>query len=107
SDLLSNEMLFDTIVNGLYNKDEIIKSVDSSRHFIKPETKGPWFTIMNFDSIETVKVDNALKELFAKFENLDITERGEILHSINLLFMLSDAKHIKKDINEVYGYFLE
>lgn len=51
---------------------------------------------MNFDEIETEKVDKALEELYIKFDNLEITERGEILHSINLLFMLSDVGHIEK-----------
>ena len=107
SDLLSNEVLIDTIINGLYNKEDIIKCIDNSRHFIKSESKGPWFTIMNFDSLETKKIDNALKDLCTKLDNLEITEKGEILHSINLLFMLSEAKHINKSIDEVYFLFLE
>lgn len=107
SDLLSNEVLINTIVNGLYNKDEIISSIDNSRHFIKSESKGPWFTIMNFDAFETSKVDQALQDLNTKFDNLQVLEKGEILHSINLLFMLSEAKHIDKSIDEVYLFFLE
>lgn len=50
SDLLSNEILIETIVNGLYNKTAIVKSINDSRHFMKAESKGPWYTIMNFDS---------------------------------------------------------
>lgn len=107
SDLLSNEVLIDTIVNGLYQKEKIIKTIDNSRHFIKPESKGPWFTILNFDSCETKEVDKALEELYTQFDKLQITEKGVIQHSINLLFMLSEAKHIDKSIDEIYLFFLE
>ncbi|EOC1323799.1 hypothetical protein ACI09G_004327, partial [Cronobacter sakazakii] len=107
SDFLSNEILIDTIINGHYNKDQIIKSIECSRHFAKPESKGPWFTIMNLDSVKTDEIDKAIAELNEKFENLQITEKGEILHSINILFMLSDIGHIDKSINDVYLFFLE
>ncbi|WP_097116946.1 hypothetical protein, partial [Salmonella enterica] len=107
SDLLSNEVLIDTIVNGLYDKDKITKSIDNSRHFIKPESKGPWFTILNFDLYPTTDVDNALEELYKQFEEMQIIENGEIQHSINLLFMLSEAKHIDKTIDDIYLFFLE
>ncbi|WP_326431314.1 P-loop NTPase fold protein [Enterobacter bugandensis] len=106
SDLLSNEILVETIVNGLYNKQSIIECINASRHFMKAERKGPWYTIMNFDSIETHKVNKALDELYLKFEQLEIVERGEILHSINLLFMLSEEKHIKESFEEIFTFFL-
>lgn len=107
SDLLSNEVLIDTIINGIYNKDSIIECIDNSRHFVEVETKGPWYTIMSFDSIETSKVDEAINELYSKFDNLEITENGEILHSVNLLFMLSDAKHINKSFDDIFYFFLD
>ena len=107
SDLLSNEILIDTIVNGLYNKEKIVKCINESRHFIKPESKGPWFTILNFDTVDTEIVDKAISDLESEFDNMQITEKGELLHSINVLFMLSDANHINKNINEIYDFFIE
>ncbi|MGL5601274.1 MAG: P-loop NTPase fold protein [Silvania sp.] len=107
SDLLSNEILIETIVNGLYNKTAIVNSINDSRHFMKAESKGPWYTIMNFDSFETSQVNKALTDLYSQFEKLEIIDKGEILHSINLLFMLSEAKHIDKSIDEVFMFFLE
>lgn len=106
SDILTNTVLIDTIVNGLYNRDIIIKSIDKSRYFEKDDINSPWFTIMKFDSIETSKVNEALEELYAKFERLEVIEKGELLHSINLLFMLAEAKHIEKSLDDVYLFFL-
>lgn len=107
SDLLSNDILVETIVNGLYNKTSIVESINNSRHFMKADSKGPWYTIMNFDSFETAEINKALSDLYSKFESLEIVERGEILHSINLLFMLSEVKHIDKSFDEVFSFFLE
>lgn len=107
SDLLSNEVLVETIVNGLYNKKSIVDSINGSRHFMQADSKGPWFTIMNFDSFDTSQVNQALADLYSKFDKLEVIERGEILHSINLLFMLSEANHIDKSIDDVFMFFLE
>lgn len=107
SDLLSNDILVETIVNGLYNKNSIVESINNSRHFMKADSKGPWYTIMNFDSFETAEINKSLSDLYSKFESLEIVERGEILHSINLLFMLSEVKHIDKSFDEVFSFFLE
>lgn len=62
---------------------------------------------MNFDLYPTTDVDNALEELYKQFEEMQIIENGEIQHSINLLFMLSEAKHIDKTIDDIYLFFLE
>ena len=107
SDTLNNEVLIEMLVNGLYNKDNIIESINQSRHFNKIDIKAPWYTIWNFHSTETSKVDEALEELYAKFENLEVIEKGEILHSVNLLFMLSEAKHIQKSFDDVFHFYLE
>ncbi|EHN8827650.1 KAP family NTPase [Enterobacter bugandensis] len=107
SDILSNEILINTIINGIYDKEKIIECINNSRHFIESKAKGPWYTIMNFDSIDTVQIDKAINILYSKFDNLEITERGEILHSVNLLFMLSDIKHINKSLDDVYSFFLD
>ena len=107
SDLLSNELLIDTIVNGVYNKESIEQNIYESRYFMKADTKGPWYTIMNFDSIETSKVNEALSDLYSKFDKLEIVKRGEILHSINLLFMLSESEHIDKSFDDIFMFFLK
>lgn len=106
SNILSNELLIDTIINGIYNKSRILECINNSRHFIETKAKGPWYTIMNFDSTETTLVDKAIESLYSKFNKLEIIEKGEILHSVNLLFMLSDIKHINKSLDEVYTFFL-
>jgi len=106
SDLLSNQVLIETIVNGYYNKENIECSLNDSRHFTSQERKSPWLTIINFDSIDTSTVNQALQEIYDGFKKLDITNRGDILHSINLLFMLSKYNHINKNLEEVYDYFI-
>ena len=68
---------------------------------MKPESYGPWFTILSFDSCKTEEVDKALEELYARFENMQLVENGEIQHSINVLFLLSDAQHIDKSFDEI------
>ncbi|WP_392423094.1 P-loop NTPase fold protein [Edwardsiella piscicida] len=107
SDLLSNEVLIDTISNGIYQKNKIKESIDSSRYFIQYKEKRPWLTIMNFDSHTTREIDNALEELYTQFDEMQIIETGEIQHAINLLFMLSDANHIDQTIDEIYSFFSE
>lgn len=71
---------------------------------MKPESYGPWFTILSFDSCKTEEVDKALEELYALFENMQLVENGEIQHSINVLFLLSDAQHIDKSFDEIYSF---
>ncbi|MDE9613663.1 KAP family NTPase [Citrobacter portucalensis] len=107
SDLISNEVLSNTIINGLYIKEQIQDCISKSRHFMKPENYGPWFTILSFDSCKTDEVDKALEELYARFKNMQIIEKGEIQHSINVLFLLSDARHIDKSFDEIYSFFLD
>ncbi|MGG8297812.1 P-loop NTPase fold protein [Klebsiella sp. 141251] len=107
SDLLSNEVLINTIVNGLYLKEQIQDCISKSRHFAIPDNYGPWFTILSFDSCKTEEVNKALEELYSRFENMQIIEKGEIQHSINVLFLLSDVHHIDKSFEEIYSFFLD
>ena len=107
SDLISNEVLINTIVNGLYLKKQIENCISNSRHYMKPESYGPWFTILSFDSCNTEEVDKAVEELYDRFENMLIIENGEIQHSINALFLLSDAQHIDKSFDDIYLFFLD
>lgn len=107
SDLISNEVLINTIINGLYLKEQIENCISNSRHYMKPESCGPWFTILSLDSCNTEEVDKAVEELYDRFENMLIIENGEIQHSINALFLLSDAQHIDKSFDEIYSFFLD
>ncbi|ELI7905082.1 P-loop NTPase fold protein [Yersinia enterocolitica] len=102
SDLITDEALIDCIFNGYYDGDSIKKQIEKSQYFNYKTEIRPWYKIINFDELETQEIKEAINELFDKISKLEITETGEILHSFNLLFMLSDIGEINHSIDEVY-----
>lgn len=103
SDIISNEIIIDTIVNGVFDKQKIQKHIKKSRLSDSVEKKEPWHIIMNFDSLDTSIVDTAIQDAYSKFDNYQITKIGEILHYSNLFFMLSEIKHIQSSIDDVFS----
>lgn len=96
SDLLNENTLIDIIIHGYIEKNEIQKCINSSNHFKKESEIRPWYKIIKFDTSEREYVEEAIIDMRNKIANMEITERGEILHSFNLLFMLSSANEIEE-----------
>ncbi|WET41227.1 hypothetical protein [Citrobacter enshiensis] len=107
SDIISNEIIIDTIVNGVFDKQKIQKHMEESRHSDSVEKKEPWHIIMNFDSLDTSIVDTAIQNAYSKLDNYQITKIGEILHYSNLFFMLSEVKHIQSSIDDVFALIVK
>lgn len=101
STILDNDVLIDCIINGFYDRDAILKSIDESPFFRPDNEVQPWFKIINFDETDTIQVKKALSEMEFKIENYLIQEPGEILHSFNLKFMLSTIGEVNETIEDI------
>lgn len=101
SKLIEDSDLINSVLNGYFNKQSINSTLNQCKYSVAPQEIRPWLKIMNFDSLETEIVSKAVKELEQKLETLDITDPNEILHSFNLLFMLSNVKEIEPTLNDI------
>lgn len=105
NDLLTNKILYDSIVRGVFNKDEINDAIRISRP-LEIMSNRPWNTIINFYNISIIEVNESIKDMINLISDLEITEKGEVLHSFTLLFMLSQKKHINYTFDDVMYLFV-
>lgn len=91
------EMLFD----GHYRPEDIQSSLELSSHFLDIETVDPWLTLYNFDSLDENVVINAKEEIERRFSAVEITQPGELLHSIAFRFLMSKEGIIEDSFEDV------
>ncbi|MGO3012678.1 MAG: P-loop NTPase fold protein [Hafnia alvei] len=103
TNLITETDLINCIENGFIDTESVNKTISNSNYYHNKIKLGPWFDIMHFDEIETHKVVSSIKELKIKINNFDVTEPGEILHSFNLLFLLSTIGQIDDSIKTIYN----
>lgn len=106
---ISNQDLIDSLIHGKFNKKSIIETIEFSRHFIKGNTTEPWRILIDFETNSNQETNAALEQIFNDIENLNIKNPGSILHTFNLLLMLSRIKHIPQSFKEIeklaFNYF--
>lgn len=101
SDILSDQVLCSTLVNGHYNQTEILASLDNSNHFIIPKEVSPWRTVIDFDTLDDEIVTSALKRMNEQFSLREIVESGELLHIIALKMMMADEGISEETIPQI------
>jgi KAP family P-loop domain len=87
--LLNDEVLTQMLLMGRFESSAICTSLDDSPHYAKLETLPPWRRVIEFDSLEDDKVDEAIKAMNQQFDDRSVTESGEMLHIFALRFMLA------------------
>ncbi|WP_256844471.1 MULTISPECIES: KAP family NTPase [unclassified Pantoea] len=106
---ISNQDLIDSLIHGRFNKKSIIETINLSRHFIKEQTSEPWRIIINFETNSNQETNKAIENIFSDLDNLKIIDPGSILHTFNILLMLSRIHHIPLNYGQIeklaFNYF--
>ena len=87
--LLNDDVLVQTLIEGQYLEDEIRGSLDNSSYFQKPEDAPPWRIICSMPLYDIATVEAAADRIQQQFDNREVTEPGEMLHIFSLKMMMS------------------
>lgn len=87
--MLSDDILINCLFNGYYNQKEIISNLEKGFYFSHPEEIKPWLVLMNFDDLDSDKINKAIEDMDVQIENKKLTDIGDILHSFTLKFLMS------------------
>ncbi|MBL4692198.1 MAG: hypothetical protein JKY92_02590 [Magnetovibrio sp.] len=101
STLLSEELLFQMLVNGHYDQQAIQAALNNSPYFIKVDDASPWKIILNFADMAADAVAKAIDEMQTQFDTRSVTDSGEMLHIFSLRMMLSENGEPLDDIATV------
>ena len=101
SSFLSDDVLVDMLVDGVYDGEKIRDLVDKSHYFLMPKEAPAWRVFMDFRDIDDSVVDESLSRMRSQFENREVTARGEMLHLFSLRFMMSENGLIDSDFQRV------
>lgn len=101
SKLLTDDVLFSTLVEGIYDQAAIRLAVNDSPYFRTPETTPSWKRFMDFDNLPDEEGEAAMNMMLKQFERREITIPGEIIHVFALRLMMSDKGLSKLSFDEV------
>lgn len=97
--ILSDQVLADVYEHGIFSRDRIMDSVNSSKHFVKPGDVPVWQLVSSFDELPEDVFQEALQTMNAQFDNQEITSSGDMLHIFALRLMMSDEGISGTDID--------
>ncbi|MEJ6402410.1 hypothetical protein [Yoonia sp. 2307UL14-13] len=101
STILSDNVLSDMLIEGLFLDTEIQQALDNSAYFIVPEDVPPWKTVTHFDQLDDAVVDLAVERMNAQFDGREVTDSGEMLHIFSLRLMMAENGIIGGSLDEV------
>lgn len=101
SDVLNSDVLVQMFVEGSYQTEAIQKSLNSSPEFSPPIKLPPWRRVIEFDRFDDAVVDAAVVEMDRQFEDLEITNPGEMMHVFALKMMMADEVITQMTISDV------
>lgn len=101
STLISDESLINAIFNGIYDKESICQSINSSTFFMEEEKTPNWIIIYNFYNADDTILDNAIQGIDDEFKNRKITVSGEMLHLFHLRFLMSYFQESQLSYDEI------
>ncbi|WP_321335871.1 hypothetical protein [uncultured Cohaesibacter sp.] len=101
SEILNDAVLVSILVEGRFSKAEICASIDNYPHFIVPADVPPWKVVINFDELASEVVEDAAKRMKQQFDNLEVTDSGEMLHVFSLRMMMAENGIIDKSVEDV------
>jgi len=87
--ILSDRLLVDMLVRGVYDKNMLVEWLDQNSHFGAEEV-APWKIVIEFDRVPDSALDDAIKRMNAQFESRRITEMGEFFHVAALRLMMAE-----------------
>ncbi|MDE8742856.1 hypothetical protein PZA20_13640 [Pectobacterium polaris] len=87
--MLSDDILINCLFNGYYNQKDIISNLDKNFYFSHPEEIKPWLILMNFDDLDSDKINKAIEDMDVQIKNKKLTDIGDILHSFTFKFLIS------------------
>lgn len=105
--IIRNELLAIILETGSYPKKEIIDSVNISKYFFQNIKHPAWVTIINFDSLDSYVVRQAIEEMFDSFRNFEIIEIEDLMHSFCLTYMLSEINEVNMSFDDIYSFQCE
>lgn len=89
SNILSDEILTDIILNGYFHKNTIRKNINESYFFISPQDLKPWQKLINLEELDDHQVNLAISEIDTQILNKELIDLGDILHVFNIKFFMS------------------
>jgi KAP family P-loop domain len=102
NNLLNDDVVVQTLVEGRYLKEVIRESLDNNPYFFKPKKEPPWKIVISFDKLEDEIVTAAAKRMEKQFKNREVIDSGEMLHIFSLRMMMCEHGIIDGNINEVF-----
>lgn len=100
SNMLSDGLLVDMLINGKYDNKSIKECIYKSSFFIRPEDDPPWRVVINFDELEDNVVADGLRRMNYQFDNREVIDSGELLQIFSLRLMLTENGVFKHELIE-------
>ncbi|WP_445500780.1 hypothetical protein [Microvirga sp. G4-2] len=100
STILQDEVLYQVLVEGRYDKAAIEASLEASPYFLKPQISPPWQIVGSFDKLDDSVVTQGLARMQEQFDRREVSDSGEMLHIFALRMMMSSKGVLDKNIKE-------
>ena len=101
SDLLNDDVLCATLLEGRFQEKEIREAIDGSSEFLVPGKEPAWKLISHIDYLEDSVVQQAISDMDRQFKAREIKDPYEILSMFNSRIRLADEKIIGKDVKTI------
>lgn len=101
SNILSDQLLKETICNGFYDKDSIVHHLDTSLYFSTIDKVPSWKSIMSFDELDNAELQGAITKLREEERSFQIIDDGDILHTFTMKCLMSDIGETQETIQHV------
>lgn len=103
STLLNDQVLSEMLIEGRFVSAHIQDSLNASAYFLEQEAAAPWQIVSNFDKLDDVDVEEAVKKMLEQFVKREVTESGEFLHMVALMMMMASKELTKKTVSQISG----
>ena len=101
SDIVSDVVLLDMLVDGRYIQEDIVKMLDESSHFLSADDLPPWKVVIKFDTLDNTTVDSGIRRMQDQFEKREIRDPGEMLHVFSLMMLMADNGTLEQNVEEI------
>ncbi|NTZ45197.1 hypothetical protein FCM30_05375 [Lelliottia aquatilis] len=101
SNILSDDDLVNTLINGYFDFDSINKSALKSNYFLDKKERPSWNILYNFDTLDDITIEETVEKFDEEFESRHYTAIGEILHVFHFKFLMSSISASSLSFNEV------
>jgi len=99
--LINHNILYETIVEGNFDKTHLTETLEASSYFVSVKNQPAWRRFMAFDENDDESVEDAKNELLEQFKNREVFELGAMQHMFALRFMMSEHDIITDDFDAV------